>query len=113
MAEEITNKIKHIKNKAPGLSQIKKPELTNLSLSLIRRLTTIFNASLACAIAIAYEEIALTLANKKTGEVVLRDVTKVFNKAWHPGLTHRLLQLNLPMPLIKTLHNFWKTEKPD
>ncbi|ROT68973.1 hypothetical protein C7M84_012828 [Penaeus vannamei] len=35
------------------------------------------------AIALAYEEIALSLANKHQTNIILRDVTKAFDKVWH------------------------------
>ncbi|ROT69813.1 Histone H2B [Penaeus vannamei] len=38
------------------------------------------------AIALAYEEIALSLANKHQTNIILRDVTKAFDKVWHDGL---------------------------
>ena len=34
--------------------------------------------------------------------IVLRDVSKAFDKVWHPGLKYKLLNLNLP-PLAETL----------
>ena len=40
--------ISKMKNKAPGISKIKKPEMVNLPPRMVERLTNIFNASLAC-----------------------------------------------------------------
>lgn len=45
--EDVTNGIKHIKNEAPGLSQIRKTELLQLPPIMIHRLASIYNASLA------------------------------------------------------------------
>ncbi|XP_042880256.1 uncharacterized protein LOC122258401 [Penaeus japonicus] len=167
---DINKVIRSMKNKAPGISQIRKTDITNLPPIMIQRLLSICNAALASgyfpsrfktalvtlipkagkppnrpenfrpislleipgkilerlinnrlqshlennnllnerqygfrqsrgtttAIAIAYEETALALANKKKVNIVLRDVAKAFDKVWHPGLQHRLLQLGPP-----------------
>lgn len=45
--EEITKVIKGIKNKAPGISLIRKPEVTNIPPTMIQCLINILNASLA------------------------------------------------------------------
>lgn len=45
--EDVTNGIKHIKNEAPGLSQIRKTELLQLPPIMIHRLASIYNVSLA------------------------------------------------------------------
>lgn len=58
------------------------------------------------AITIIYETIANALANKHRVLVVLRDVAKAFDKVWHNGLKYKILQLNLPTNLEKTLCNF-------
>lgn len=60
------------------------------------------------AIAIAYEEIALALTSKRKVNVVLRDVAKAFYKVWHPGMTHRLLQLNLSLQNFHSKVEFHK-----
>lgn len=45
--EEITKVIKYTKNKAPGISQIRKPKITNIPPIMIQRLINTFNVSLA------------------------------------------------------------------
>lgn len=63
------------------------------------------------AIAIADEEVALSLANKRRANIVLRDVAKTFDKVWHQGIRHRLLQLDIPRSLTKLLSNFIEGQK--
>ncbi|ROT69814.1 putative RNA-directed DNA polymerase from transposon X-element [Penaeus vannamei] len=58
------------------------------------------------AIALAYEEIALSLANKHQTNIILRDVTKAFDKVWHDGLKYKITQLHLPPHLTRLLCNF-------
>ena len=58
------------------------------------------------AIALGYEEIALGLANKQQTNIILRDITKAFDKVWHNGLKHKLTQLNLPDNLTRILCNY-------
>ena len=49
---------------------------------------------------------ALAIAQHKSDnghcQVILRDISKAFDKVWHLGLKHKLLHLNLP-PTIETL----------
>ncbi|ROT69018.1 putative reverse transcriptase - house mosquito [Penaeus vannamei] len=110
--EEIINTIKHTKNTTPGASNINKTIIEHLPPTMIRKLRHIFNACLATgyfpdkfkhatitliaksgkgtesAIALAYEEIALGLANKHQINIILRDVSKAFDKDCHntPGI---------------------------
>ncbi len=58
------------------------------------------------AITTAYETIANALAQKQQVYVVIRDVAKAFDKVWHTGLKYKLIRLNLPTLLEKTLCNF-------
>lgn len=64
------------------------------------------NRGTQTAIISIYEKIAL---NQKIGgqtNIVCRDVQKAFDKIWHEGLKFKILQLNLPPVLEKTLCNF-------
>lgn len=38
--------------------------------------------------------------------MILKDITKVFDKVWHLGLKFQILQLNLPITLEKLLCDF-------
>lgn len=58
------------------------------------------------AIAITTEKIAETLATKQQCNIVLRDVSKAFDKVWHDGLKFKILQLGLPEILSKSLCTF-------
>ncbi|ROT64687.1 RNA-directed DNA polymerase from mobile element jockey [Penaeus vannamei] len=58
------------------------------------------------AIALAYEEIALGLANKHQINIILRDVSKAFDKVWHDGLKYKIIQLQLPTHLTRLLCSF-------
>ncbi len=62
------------------------------------------------AIITTYETIANALVNKEQVYVVLRDVAKAFDKAWHNGVKYKLLQLGLPGILEKTLCNFFRPQ---
>ncbi len=53
-----------------------------------------------------YETIANALAQKQQVYVVLRDVAEAFGKVWHAGIKYKLIRLNLPTLLEKTLCNF-------
>merc|ERR1712002_1233144 len=39
-------------------------------------------------------------------DVVLRDVSKAFDKIWHHGLKYKLLKANMPTCLLKTISSF-------
>lgn len=58
------------------------------------------------AIAVIYETIANALAERKQIYVILRDVSKAFDKVWHAGLQYKILRLGLPPTLEKILCNF-------
>lgn len=63
------------------------------------------------AIAIAYETIANALANKEQCKIILRDVSKAFDKVWHDGLRHRLIGAQMPYQLTKLLSSFLDDRK--
>ena len=59
------------------------------------------------AIAVTYELISIHAA-KPHGRinVVLRDLEKAFDKVWHQGLRHRLLELQFPDLVVRILSSF-------
>lgn len=58
------------------------------------------------ALAIASEKIASSKADKGQCTLVLRDISKAFDKVWHLGLKYKVLQLNLPLIFEKLLCDF-------
>lgn len=58
------------------------------------------------AIATFYETIAKDLTNKHKIDIVLRDLSKAFDKVWHIGLKHKLLNTTLHPNYIKTIASF-------
>lgn len=58
------------------------------------------------ALALVTESIAHYKADKGQCHLVLRDITKAFDKVWHLGLKHKLLQLGLPTIYEKLLCDF-------
>ena len=58
------------------------------------------------ATTLAYEEIALSLANKQQTNIVLRDVSKAFDKIWHDGLKYKLMHLNIPANIKQILCDY-------
>ena len=58
------------------------------------------------ATAILYETIATAIGNKNKVNLVLRDISKAFDKVWHEGLKYKLIQANLPNYLIRIISNY-------
>ena len=58
------------------------------------------------AIAILSELIATAIGNGNKVNVVLRDISKAFDKVWHDGLRIKLIQANLPSYLIRIVSNY-------
>lgn len=58
------------------------------------------------ATALLYEKIANSQINRQQCSVIFRDVSKAFDKVWHPGLKERILQLHLPRCFTALLCNF-------
>lgn len=48
------------------------------------------------ALALASESMAQSKADNGQCHVVLRDVTKAFDKVWHLGIKYKILNINLP-----------------
>lgn len=58
------------------------------------------------ALATLYETLSISQAQRHTTYVVLRDVTKAFDKVWTLGLQYKIAQLNLHINFTKTLNNY-------
>lgn len=58
------------------------------------------------ALALITELIAHCKSDKGQCNLVLRDITKAFDKVWHLGLKHKILQLGLPTIYEKILCDF-------
>ena len=58
------------------------------------------------AIALATEAIALHLSSRSRCNIVLRDVSKAFDKVWHLGLKFKMLHLGLPAHVERLLCDF-------
>ena len=69
------------------------------------------NRGTTTAIASSYEKIANSLSDKHQVVIVLRDVSKAFDKVWHCGLKYKILQIGLPPILEKTLCTFLDNRK--
>ena len=58
------------------------------------------------ALATVYEMLANAKLNKDKVNLVLRDISKAFDKVWHMGLKYKILRLNIPVCLIKILNSY-------
>ncbi|KAF2345057.1 Reverse transcriptase domain [Trinorchestia longiramus] len=58
------------------------------------------------ALATLHEMLHIHLNQRHTIDVILRDVSKAFDKVWHTGLKYKLSQLNLHPLFTKILANF-------
>ena len=58
------------------------------------------------ALAAIYEFIANTQVERQQCCVIARDISKAFDKVWHTGLQYKILTLDLPPVIEKTLCNF-------
>lgn len=58
------------------------------------------------ALTVITERIAHTLSRKRQCHLVLRDVSKAFDKVWHNGLKYKILQLGLPPHLEKIICDY-------
>ncbi len=64
------------------------------------------NRSTDTALATITETISKAIADKKQCCVVLRDVSKAFDKVWLNGLKYKILQIQTPTILAKLLNSF-------
>jgi len=58
------------------------------------------------ALATFHEKLHISLSQNHHTDIVLRDVTKAFDKVWHTGLQYKLSNLHLHSCYTKTLSNF-------
>lgn len=63
------------------------------------------------ALALITEQIAQYKADNGQCNIVLRDISKAFDKVWHIGLKYKLLQLDLPEVLERLLCDFLDDRK--
>ncbi|NJL51981.1 MAG: hypothetical protein HC930_06695 [Hydrococcus sp. SU_1_0] len=58
------------------------------------------------ALATLYETLAINTAQHYTTDIILRDVSKAFDKVWHSGLIYKLTQINLHSLFTRILSNY-------
>ena len=58
-----------------------------------------------------HEAIANQIARKSQCYVILRDVSKAFDKVWHDGLRYKISLLNLPLPFTRFINNFFNNRR--
>lgn len=58
------------------------------------------------ALTIIHETIAHHISRKSQCYIILRDVSKAFDKVWHQGLQHKISLLELPLTITKFINNF-------
>lgn len=58
------------------------------------------------AISVVYETASIALSDRIQTNVVLRDVSKAFDKVWHDGLKYKLIRLELPDCITRFCCNF-------
>ena len=58
------------------------------------------------ALALITEQIAQYKSDKGQCQVILRDISKAFDKVWHIGLKYKILHLKLPITIEKLLCDF-------
>ena len=58
------------------------------------------------AIAVTWEQVATALAANGNATLVLRDLEKAYDKVWHSGVKHRLLEIRTPDLLLRILCHF-------
>lgn len=58
------------------------------------------------ALATLHEKIAYCRHNKQHANIVMRDVSKAFDKVWHTGLKYKLLQSELHPCLLKIINSY-------
>ena len=63
------------------------------------------------ALAKLYEIISMTQTNNQGCNIVSRDISKAFDKVWHPGLKYKMCVAEMPEPLLKVLCSFVDNRK--
>ena len=64
------------------------------------------NRGTQTALAILYETIATMKGNGDRIDIVLRDISRAFDKVWHDGLRYKLLHADLPDCLTRLLSDY-------
>ena len=80
--------------------------LQNLNLTNCRQHGFTKGKGTDTATAVLYEIIAVAKANKSRINLVLRDISKAFDKVWHQGLIYKLIKGNIPNYLIRIVNNY-------
>ena len=63
------------------------------------------------ATALLYETIAASLANKFKVNIVLRDISKAFDKVWHNGLRFKMLINNFPRYQLRIISDYLRNRQ--
>ena len=63
------------------------------------------------ATALLYETIATSLANKYKVNLVLRDISKAFDKVWHNGLRFKMLINNFPRYQLRIISDYLRNRQ--
>ncbi|KAG0420386.1 putative RNA-directed DNA polymerase from transposon X-element [Dictyocoela roeselum] len=63
------------------------------------------------ATALLYEHLAVGKANGLKMNVVLRDISRAFDKVWHRGLLYKMINSNLPDFLIRLVSDYLSCRK--
>jgi hypothetical protein len=58
------------------------------------------------ATALMYEHVAVGRANKLKLNIILRDISKAFDKVWHQGLVFKIMTNNFPDYLIRIIYSY-------
>jgi hypothetical protein len=58
------------------------------------------------ALATLHETLSIATAQKHTIDIVLRDVSKAFDKVWHSGLIYKLSRTNIHPIFLRTLNDY-------
>lgn len=58
------------------------------------------------AIGLFYELLVVKQANKERTNVILRDISRAFDRVWHLGLKYKLIKYNLPDYLIRIITSY-------
>lgn len=66
------------------------------------------NHSTTTALAILHETLARKNGHSHRTSLVLRDISKAFDKVWHPGLLYKIISNDLPNHLTRIIANYLK-----
>lgn len=63
------------------------------------------------ATALLYEHLAIGKANGMRMNLVLRDISRAFDKVWHYGVIYKMIKNNLPEYIVKFISSYLKDRK--